>query len=548
MFISGSACNLHKTPILVVDPTTSEGINGHVGVVFHKQPELEGAIRDVIAECTASEIRSGCTLTSILEDESGVVAEYVDSRGEARHLRARFLVGADGKTGYVRKKYLEPKGVQLLRAEGTNYDETWVALNWRIRLPTPETHPDFALWSVGYTPEQVYNAFFPRDFRFLCNPARSSVCGRFGLPQDRLWRFEFVVQAGEDPDKMAGLEETRKIIHPYLVHPGSWYGVGQSSIQFPLDCIETLRSRPFHFIARSCNKWALDRVMVVGDAAHVFPPFGGQGIASGLRDAMGLAWRLSFLCRNPSADHNKLLEGWYLERKQQFDQSLAATVRNGELVTNSDPYKALARDWALWAIQLIPSWKRQLQKMSQPGIRYQHSPGLPFLPKMGGGMQLPQVYARSLTDEHAPVSFTDDLIFSRAKKGLLQLLILVESAHEADVALKDVSGVSDASEGLVLEDEATVLVHDLDARPGVTCAGKDRTLARIASADEFAADELCNGRPEPLHYNPWRIRKKLRPQARYVVVRPDRFVFAACRDKDELQEALSQLPRMLNGK
>lgn len=72
---------------------------------------------------------------------------------------------------------------------------------------------------------------------------------------------------------MASLEETRKIIYPYITHPGSWYGLEQP-IRFPEDCIKTLRSRPFSFVARSCNKWSLGRVVLAGDAAHVFPPFG----------------------------------------------------------------------------------------------------------------------------------------------------------------------------------------------------------------------------------------------------------------------------------
>ena len=175
----------------------------------------------------------------------------------------------------------------------------------------------------------------PPEFRFLCNPARPSVCGRFGRPDDRLWRFEFVVNAGEDPARMATEVETKKIIHPYITHAGSRYGLDRE-ITFPVDCIETLRSRPFSFLARSCNRWAVDRVILVGDAAHVFPPFGGQGITSGFRDATGLAWRLGHLYHSPRTDHRKVLEGWYTERKQQLEQSLAATIRNGEFATSSE--------------------------------------------------------------------------------------------------------------------------------------------------------------------------------------------------------------------
>lgn len=174
------------------------------------------------------------------------------------------------------------------------YEETWVALNWHISIPNKESHPDFPLWSLGYTPEQVYDLFFPVHFRFLCNPKRPAVCGRFGPLADRLWRFEFVVLKDEDGTEMAKPHMMRKIIFPYITHPGSRYGYVDfsiiwrsmylllvayqmidslpSDVQYPEDCINVLRSRPFMFSARSCNRWSEGRVVLCGDAAHVFPP------------------------------------------------------------------------------------------------------------------------------------------------------------------------------------------------------------------------------------------------------------------------------------
>ena len=104
------------------------------------------------------------------------------------------------------------------------YEAVWVALNLHITLPTPETHPEFPLWRLGYTPEQVYDLFFPHEFNFICDPARPSVCGRFGRTEDRLWRYEFVVKPGEDGQVMASPEETQRLIFPYITHHGSRYG------------------------------------------------------------------------------------------------------------------------------------------------------------------------------------------------------------------------------------------------------------------------------------------------------------------------------------
>lgn len=104
------------------------------------------------------------------------------------------------------------------------YEETWVALNWHITPPTPETHPDFPLWKLGFNSDQVYDLFFPEGFRFLCNQERPAVCGRFGLPDDRLWRFEFVVRAEEDGHEMARRDMIKRVVFPYITHQGSRYG------------------------------------------------------------------------------------------------------------------------------------------------------------------------------------------------------------------------------------------------------------------------------------------------------------------------------------
>lgn len=112
----------------------------------------------------------------------------------------------------------------ILNSSSSTYEETWVALNWRITLPTEKTHPDFPLWKLDYTPQDVYDSFFPVNFRFLCNPHRPAVCGRFGLVSERLWRFEFVVLPGEDGIEMSSKEMIDKVVFPYLRHKGARYG------------------------------------------------------------------------------------------------------------------------------------------------------------------------------------------------------------------------------------------------------------------------------------------------------------------------------------
>ncbi|KIV79074.1 hypothetical protein PV11_06661 [Exophiala sideris] len=538
-FVTGDGTDSRKRPLLSMDYSTTEGGTGHVGFICHKQPAMEKAIRDQIEKTPSCEFRSDSTVTGVREDSQYVYVEYTDANAVTHTVKGCFLVGADGKTGYIRKKYLEPKGIIMEKSEQSSYEETWVALNWQITLPNEKSHPDFPLWRLGYTPEEVYDLFFPRQFRFLCNPKRPSVCGRFGLHSDRLWRFEFVVQEGEDGNRMASPEETGKIIHPYITHPGSRYGLSQP-VQFPLDCIKTLRSRPFSFVAKSCNKWALGRVLLAGDAAHVFPPFGGQGIASGFRDASALAWRLSLLHRHRKADHEQILTAWYTERRQQLEKSLAATIRNGEYVTESDPVKVFIRDWYMWAIQLIPSYRKEIELGARAAgmTRYRHSEGLPFIPEMEGGVLLPQVYAYSFKTEK--ICFTDDLIFTPDKTGLFQLLILPDDVADLDVLMNVLDSVDDISPDLMRCEEATILIQSTKILPGSISIPRQE-IARLATADEFAADPaLCRSRPPPIGYDEQRLQKEIKGK-KFVILRQDRFIFAACDTSEGLKEAARRL-------
>ncbi|PWY85873.1 monooxygenase [Aspergillus sclerotioniger CBS 115572] len=544
-FVGGTTCDLHTKPIVEMDYNTTTGATGHVGMIGHKQPVLESQIRNAMSSTFCS-LRCESTVVQIDEDEQWTYCTYRDSDGEHR-VRARFFVGADGKTGYTRKQYLEARGVKLekfheqasqfLRAF---YEETWVALNWRITIPTPRSHPSLPLWKAGYSPDQVYDLFFPPEFRFLCNPGRPAVCGRFGLPTDRLWRFEYLIRKDEDGYAMAAPEAMRSIVYPYLTHKGSQYKLAQD-VQFPEDCIEVLRCRPFTFSSRTCNMWAKDRVILCGDAAHVFPPFGGQGIASGFRDAISLSWRLAMLCRyQPTGtNHHQVLKAWYEERKQQLALSLATTVANGRLVCETDPLKIFLRDWYIWFIQLIPSWRRQVQRGHRKDalLRYKHSDGMPFIPDLNGGLYLPQVYCRTTIGE---ILFTDDVIYSPNNTSLFRLFVYLQDNSDLPSIKDTLQNIQSWSRGEFNATTIPIIVESTSIDPS-----NEHNIFQIATAEEFSNSPLCNNRPKPLDYDPLLLRNKL--QGKYVIVRMDRFIFASCTDVKELQKAIQSMLDHLYG-
>ncbi|KAM0460205.1 hypothetical protein ACHAPV_004994 [Trichoderma viride] len=552
-FIGKEHHDLTEKPFMMMDYSTTEGGTGHPGFMCHKQPCIEKHLRSQMKALDVAEIHLGAHITSIYEDEDWVYARYTDESNQTRTVRGRFLIGADGKTGFTRKQYLEPQGITLDQAMEMPYEEEWVALNWKISLPTPETHPEFSLWEKGYTPQQVYDEFFPPGFRFMCNHVRPAVCGRFGLDSDRLWRFEFVVRPGENPGEMAKPDQIAKVVYPYITHSGSRYGLKTKQIIYPLDCVEVLRCRPFRFSARSCNKWSLGRVILCGDAAHVFPPFGGQGIASAFRDAISLVWRLRIAINVSSGgrgtlDYQTLLQGWYMERKQQLDKSLRSTIENGNYVTESNNIKIFLRDWYLWLIQLVPSWKHWLQLGNRRDgmIRYQwhDGVGMAFSHMLGGGGNFPQVYAVRVTKtpRNERVLFTDDIIFGPQKQGLFQIVVILQHLKNIDGVEMALSGLEDISNGALKDGEATVFINKTEPAP---CDSKSRHIYRLATAGEFANDPiLAAGRPEPKGYDPHRMSKEVGNKT-FVILRPDRFVFAACDTRSDLVCAAQMLRKLV---
>lgn len=117
-FVTGRSPNLFKKPLIGMNYSTTEGGTGHVGFISHKQPAMEKAIRDRIGTLSKSDFRSGCGVLGVSETSESVSVKYQTPSGEQRSLKAPFLVGCDGKTGFVRKKYLEDKGITMERCEG----------------------------------------------------------------------------------------------------------------------------------------------------------------------------------------------------------------------------------------------------------------------------------------------------------------------------------------------------------------------------------------------------------------------------------------------
>lgn len=186
-------------------------------------------------------------------------------------------------------------------------------------------------------------------------------------------------------------------------------------------------------------------------------------------------------------------------------------------------------------MQLVPSWRHELRlgRRKEGLVRYRHSEGMPFLPEFNGGLCFPQVYCKAVANEGKQIYFTDDVIFSQRKKGLFQLLIVAKDIKEAFSAGESMANIGEISNGEMTPDETTLLVEDIN------CGTDDNPgdIMRIATEEEFSNSPLCEKRPIPEFYDPFIIGKVLKG-AKFIILRPDRFIFAACETHSDLESAV----------
>lgn len=171
---------------------------------------------------------------------------HYEEKGKQKSLKTSWLVGADGKTGVVRKKFLEPTA-RIQQVVGLHeYTGTWVAANLRIALPTPETHPDLPCWKLKMCSEEVYDLFWPDHWHFCHPPGKATACGRFGPRGERLWRHEFAETDGWNDSKDAE-ELLWEHLTPMITRGADSKGRPfDREVAFPRDCIECFAMSPVY--------------------------------------------------------------------------------------------------------------------------------------------------------------------------------------------------------------------------------------------------------------------------------------------------------------
>jgi hypothetical protein len=193
--------------------------------------------------------------------------------------------------------------------------------------------------------------------------------------------------------------------------------------------------------------------------------------------------------------------------------------------------------------------------------KYDYAQDMPFLPQYSGGASFPQVFAAPI-DGPAPSlpMFTDDAIFSKKKKSIFQVVVLIDNPAQLPVLQREISEYLPSGftvAGVIDLTEVTYIVHNTS--PKMTDSGLYKAptiqsnVVRVVDAEEYVvagetdeARALGFPRPKPIYYSPLRIRKDLGTEAKYVIVRWDRMVFASCNDIHSFGDALGKVAKVLN--
>lgn len=503
----------------------------------------EKAMCNSITASKLCEVRRGCEVHSLIENDAGVEVHYKSADGTMRELQTTWLVGADGKRGTVRKTFLEPVADIRQVDSDYRYTGTWVAANIHIDLPTPKTHPDFPPFAAGLTPQEAYDLFWPKGWHFCSPPGKPTASGRFGPHSQRLWRHEFA-QENIDEDSLDAEDLFWEHITPMITRSANAKGKKFCTpATWPKDTITILRCRPFTFTHKVVNHWFHKKTVLIGDAAHVFPPFGGQGIASGIRDAHQLAWRIALLESSPEMSDvqaDRVLDAWAAERTQSikdaaFFTSINAYLCNKGIPRYFDPMKIF--EWVRrYILGYTERWDPQTS-IEQTG--FSKVAGGFYLPQYKGGIKLPQVYLESLKES----KLLSDSVFNKSD-SILRILVLVNGSAQMcwkpsqyETLLEDLAIPKD-----ILSPASIALLSEVPAAPASIGPSSGQFTRKFAPTPmrKMSHKEARRG------YDPSAIRSRFGDDVKYIIVRPDFFAFAAAKDDAELRQCLLGLKSLLD--
>jgi 3-(3-hydroxy-phenyl)propionate hydroxylase len=341
---------------------TAGPIDGHPRLVTFYQPELERALRARLDRYPHVRTLLGAELVDFSHGEQGVEAEVRDADGRTMTVSARFMVGADGAHSFVRQRI-------GLGFDGKTFTQDWLVVD-ALNVPNPIDHVEF-----------------------MCDPRRPTP--HMVAPGNRQ-RWEFMLHPGETREQMENPERIRQLLAPWC----------------KAEDIVIERTAVYRFHARVVDRFSVGPVFLVGDAAHITPPFAGQGLVAGLRDAANLGWKLAWAVHGRASA--SILDSYDTERRPHAKSIINLALFMGKLVMPRNRLAALAVHGAMWMMRWIGPLRSFFEDLKiKPQNRFARGlfmPGRTRSALVRGGL-LPQGFVRR--SPGAPVLKSDDALGNR---------------------------------------------------------------------------------------------------------------------------------------
>jgi 2-polyprenyl-6-methoxyphenol hydroxylase-like FAD-dependent oxidoreductase len=261
--------------------------------MFH-QPALEDALA-ARAKARNVTVLRGHQVVQLTETDGHVEVTAQCGEQERHRFTASWVIGCDGANSFVRSRL--PGGLTDL---GFFYD-----------------------WLIVDVIPNVPGTWDPVNLQ-LCDPRRPTTVVSGG-PGRRRW--EFMRMPGETTAELNNERTAWRLLAPWQLTPEN--------------CVLE-RHAIYTFQARWADVWRSGRLLLAGDSAHLMPPFAGQGMCSGIRDAANLSWKLDLVLRGLAGPG--LLDTYGPERRAHVQHAIAMSVELGKVICVTDPEQAAARD------------------------------------------------------------------------------------------------------------------------------------------------------------------------------------------------------------
>ena len=286
--------------VLLRVPLRGAGQHGWPDSTSMYQPDLEAALAAHGARQPSLRVLRGHRVVGLTEQDQCVeVVTAVSTPLQEQHrFRARWVVGCDGANSFVRAHL------------GTTVSDLGFCVDWMACDVSP------------FRPE----AFPPTNLQ-VADPLGPRVAVSAGHGHRR---WEFMRRPGEPPEEFSTVASAWQRL--------ALFGVTPANARLDRHAVYTVR-------ARYADQWRSGRIFIAGDAAHQMPPFAGQGLCSGIKDAANLAWKLDTVLGG--RQDATLLDTYEHERRPNATAAIRLSLWLGNLICLVDQAAAAARDASL---------------------------------------------------------------------------------------------------------------------------------------------------------------------------------------------------------